>query len=44
MGGKEGGAKWRLCTGAGVVVCVGRAVASLDGEADVIFPLFLLLL
>lgn len=33
-----------LCAGVGVVVCGGRAVASLDGEADVIFPLFLLLL
>lgn len=39
-----GGQEWRLCAGVGVVVCVGGAVAPLDGEADVIFPLLLLLL
>lgn len=33
-----------LCAGVGVVVCVGGAVASLDGEADLILPLLLLLL
>lgn len=33
----------RLCAGVGVVVGVGGAVASLDGEADLIFPLLLLL-
>lgn len=42
-------AECRLCAGVGVVVCVGGAVASLDGEADLIllllvFLLFLLLL
>ncbi len=34
----------RLCAGVGVVVCVGGAVASLDGETDLILPLLLLLL
>lgn len=34
----------RLRVGAGVAVCGGGAVASLDGEADVILPLLLLLL
>lgn len=33
-----------LCTGVGVVVCVGGAIASLDGEADLILPLLFLLL
>lgn len=34
----------RLCAGVGIVVCVGGAVASLDGEADLVLPLLLLLL
>lgn len=37
-------ARCRLCARVGVVVCVGGAVASLDGEADLILPLLLLLL
>lgn len=40
-GDRAGG---RLCAGVGVVVGVGGAVASLDGEADLILPLLLLLL
>lgn len=39
-GGRAG---CRLCAGVGVVVGVGGAVASLDGEADLILPLLLLL-
>lgn len=35
-------AECRLCAGVGVVVCVGGAVASLDGEANLILPLLLL--
>ena len=37
-------ARCRLCAGVGAVVCVGGAVASLDGEADLFLPLLLLLL
>lgn len=37
-------AQRRLRVGAGVAVCGGGAIASLDGEADVILPLLLLLL
>ena len=54
-GGREGGDGWgadrvgggegcRLCTGVGVVLCGGGAVAPLNGETDVISPLRLLLL
>lgn len=41
-----GADRWvsRLCAGVGVVVCVGGAVASLDGEADFLSPLLLILL
>jgi len=51
VGATEGGgvfkcpvARCRLCAGVGAVVCVGGAVALLDGEADLIPPLLLLLL